>query len=162
LQEFLARHQVAYPVDLYDWRGKYQFARPEKIEVLATALTRAVRRGRDNELFVLMVDLLEQIGDLEPLRQAIRVAPGRHHRVVVVAPWQPDIPVPGEATPETPPRFPGDFMIGLRRGLIARYQRAFEELRRELGRLNVPVVRALQRDSTQMILDRMEQLRVAG
>ena len=36
------------------------------------------------------------------------------------------------------------------------------DVRREFGRLGVPVVRAMQRESMQLILDRMEQLRVAG
>ncbi len=162
LQELLVRHQVPYPIALYDWRGQYQFAQPDKIAIAAAALLRAVRRGRDNELFVLMVDVLEQLESLEPLRRAIRVALGRHHRVVLVAPWQPDIPVPGSADEEPPPRFPVDMLGNMRRAMVERYQRAFEEVRREFGRLGVPVVRAQQHEAMQLILDRMEQLRVAG
>src|SRR5262249_5453955 len=53
MQRFLAEHQVPYPLPLYDRRGRYLFACPGKIEVLAQALVRAVGKGHDNELFVL-------------------------------------------------------------------------------------------------------------
>jgi hypothetical protein len=162
LQDFLARHYVPYPVALYDWRGKYQFSQPEKIEVLAAALVRAVRRAHDNELFVLLVDLVEQIDAIEPLRRALRVALGRHHRVVIVSPWQPDIPLPGTPLEEPRARWPGDISAHLRHYFIDRYQNAQEQVRREFGRWGVTVVRALQDESMQLILDRMEQLRVAG
>jgi hypothetical protein len=53
-------------------------------------------------------------------------------------------------------------MTRARRSLIRRYHRAYQETRREFGRLAVPVVIARQREPVQLILDRMEQLRVAG
>lgn len=161
LQEFLGLHHVPYPAPMYDWRGKYLFAGGEKVEVLSAALLRAVRRGRDNELFVLLADLFELTDRMEPLRRAVRVALGRHHRVVLVCPWSPDIPLPDaeEVEPATPM---ADVMMEARRSLIRRYHRAFQETRREFGRLAVPVVIARQREPVQLILDRMEQLRVAG
>jgi uncharacterized protein (DUF58 family) len=161
LQEFLSLHHVPYPVPLYDWRGKYLFASPEKVEVLAAALLTAVRRGRDNELFVLLADLFELTGRMEPLRRAVRVALGRHHRVVLICPWSPDIPLPD--TPEVEPVHAlTSALAEARRALIRRYHRAFQEVRREFGRLAIPVVCAKQREPVQLILDRMEQLRVAG
>ena len=160
LQQFLAEHQVPYPVPLYDWRGKYLFASAEKIDVLATALLRAVRRGHDNELFVLLVDLYDLNDRLEPLRQAIRVALGRHHRVIVVCPWPPDMPPPGDA-PE--PRRPGQTALDrLRSAVVIRYHAAYEAVRHDLGRIGVPVINAARGEAVQLILDRMEQLRVAG
>jgi len=140
LQQFLAEHQVPYPVPLYDWRGKYLFASKEKVEVLGTALLRAVRRGHDNELFVLLADLYELNDFLEPLRRAIRVALGRHHRVILICPWPADIPPPGEALEA---QRPGMTIIDRRRvAAIERYHAGYE-----------PV---------QFILDRMEQLRLGG
>jgi uncharacterized protein (DUF58 family) len=162
LQDFLAQHNVPYPVALYDWRGKYQFAEPQKIDVLSASLLRAVRRAHDNELFVLMVDLVEQMDAIEPLRRALRVALGRHHRVVLVSPWQPDVPLPGTSQKIERPRWSGDVAGQLRQALITRYHNAHEQIRREFGRIGVTVVRALQDDSMQLILDRMEQLRMAG
>jgi uncharacterized protein (DUF58 family) len=160
LQQFLDEHHVPHPVPLYDWRGKYLFASPEKVAVLEAILLRAVRRARDNELFVLLVDLFE-VGDaLEPLRRAVRVALGRHHQVMLVCPWLPDVPPPGENLP--PPTGAGDTAAIMRRALVRRYHRAYETVRHEFGRLGVSVVTALQKDSIQLILDRMDQLRVGG
>src|SRR5262249_46682772 len=81
LQRFLAEHQVALPFPLYDVAGRYVFAAPAKAKVLAHAILKSVTRAKDNELFVLCVDLLEmtdQIGDLE---RAVCVARAKHHQV---------------------------------------------------------------------------------
>src|SRR5262249_19713822 len=59
VQRFLAEHRVPFDVPMYDAGGRYLFARPAKVETLAKALTRSVGRGRDNELFVLLADLME-------------------------------------------------------------------------------------------------------
>jgi hypothetical protein len=42
---FLADHDVPYPLKLYDAKGKYLFASPQKVEVLAQAVneTNALR-----------------------------------------------------------------------------------------------------------------------
>jgi uncharacterized protein (DUF58 family) len=97
LQRFLAEHHVPCYVPLYDEEGRYLFARPEKVGVLARAIVQAAARGRDNELYVLLVDLLELDGHLDPLLQAVRVALGRHHQVLVVCPWPQGVPLPEEA-----------------------------------------------------------------
>src|SRR5207244_483877 len=94
LQRFLAEHHVPYPLPLYGPDGRYLFASPAKVEVLARALLRAVGRGRDNELFVLLADLLELTEQLGPLLRAVKVALARHHLVIVICPWPPGIPVP--------------------------------------------------------------------
>ncbi len=78
-QRFLGEHHVPYTVALYDRDGRYLFASPGKVGVLASALLRAVGRGRDNELFVLLADLLELDDALDPLLKAVRVAVSRHH-----------------------------------------------------------------------------------
>jgi uncharacterized protein (DUF58 family) len=160
LQRFLDEHNVPHPVPMYDWRGKYLFSSPEKIDVLETILLRAVRRAHDNELFVLLVDLFELGDRLEPLRRAVRVALGRHHQVMLVCPWLPDMPPFDERL--ALPTHPGDTMAITRRATILRYHRAYETVRHDFGRLGVTVVTALQRDSIQLILDRMDQLRVGG
>src|SRR5207253_11088723 len=97
LQRFLAEHHVPYPLPLYDQEGRYLFAAPDKIEVLSGALLRAVARGRDNELFVLLADLLELEDHLNPLLRAVKVALARHHQVMVVCPWPPGVPLPPRA-----------------------------------------------------------------
>ena len=158
LQRFLADHQVPYDVPLYDGRGRYLFARPAKVEVLAKALLRAVSRGHDNELYVLLADLLELDDHLGPLLKAVRVARARHHTVLVVCPWPAGLPASDEATPGLPPTgLPAADLV--RRMAHARAARAWRVVRKAFGRMGVPVLNATAGDPARLILLRMEQLR---
>ncbi len=166
LQRFLAEHQVPYPLPLYDAEGRYLFAAPEKVAVLARAVTQAVGKGHDNELFVLIADLLELADRLEPLLAAVRVARARHHQVMVVCPWPPGLPSPN--SPEEPAHpFHGTggaagLPRALRRTTALRFRRAYREVRQAFARLGVPVICAADGDSVRLILDRMERLRQMG
>lgn len=162
MQHFLAEHQVPYPVPLHDRRGRYLFASPGKVEVLARTLLQSIARGRDNELFVLLADLLDLADDLEPLLRAVKVALARHHQICVVCPWPPGLPAPG-VQPEPPPTTVQDsLLVELRELTAERLQRAYQGLRRQLGRLGVTVLCAQQQDSVSLILDRLDRLRLAG
>ncbi len=159
-QRFLAEHQVPYRLPLYDAAGRYLFAGPEKVGMLGTALLRAVGKGRDNELFVLLVDLLELDEHLEPLLRAVRVALGRHHQVIVVCPWPPRMRLPSEALPATPtPTRPEDFRIFLHRSQRSRFNDAYHRLRHTFGRLGVPLVCAASDEPVSLILKRLDRLR---
>jgi uncharacterized protein (DUF58 family) len=165
VQRFLAEHHVPFSLPLYDPRGRYLFAAPGKVTVLADALTRAVGKEHDNELFVLLADLLELTDALAPLLRAVKVALGRHHRVLVVCPWPPEIPVPdsralGEDGAGAP--VDEDVEAALKRTTRARYHRAFHDIRRTFGRLGVLVVCARTGDSPRLILERLELLRGLG
>jgi uncharacterized protein (DUF58 family) len=171
LQEFLSEHQVPYALPLYDDRGAYQFASPEKVQVLTKALLRAVGKGHDNELFVLLVDLLELTEHLDPLLSAVRVALGRHHKIVVVCPWPPGLPTPeGQRatgavrrrdqamhSPFAPRQSP--LAPILWEATQARFQRAFQHIRRTFARLGVPVLCAESREPVGLILERLDRLR---
>jgi hypothetical protein len=163
IQRFLAEHQVPYRLPLYDASGKYLFAAPEKIPVLATALLRAVGKGRDNELFVLLVDLLELDEHLDPLLRAIRVALGRHHQVIMVCPWPPGMRLPGAEAPETTQTKKGGrpetFRVFLHRSQTRRFRDAYQRLRRTFARLGVPLVCAGSDEPVSLILDRLDRLR---
>ncbi len=93
-QRFLAEHQVCPPAPYYDALGRYQFASPAKVEALGRAFLRAVGKGHDNELFVLLVDLLEVDDGLGKLLAAVKVGLARHHQVMVVCPWPDGMPLP--------------------------------------------------------------------
>jgi uncharacterized protein (DUF58 family) len=136
LQRFLGEHRVAYAPPLAESLGRSAFQSVLKVKVLADALLRAVSRGHDNELFVLLVNLLEVAEHLEPLLRAARVAVSRHHRVLLICPW------PNEAAP--------------------RWERAFQQLRRSFARLEIAVVAAKGEDSARLILERLERLRRLG
>src|SRR5262249_11330072 len=146
-----------------DRDGRFLYASPDKVNVLAATLLRAVGKGHDNELFVLMADLVELEDRLEPLLRAVKVALARHHQVMVVCPWPLDLDAPGSAPPpeEDPlalaqavikgkkagekqqasaPLTPGQLKEFLKQVMARRYQRAFHRLRKTFARLHVPVV----------------------
>jgi hypothetical protein len=162
LQRFLAEHQVPYPVSLYDDKGHYLFASPEKVQTLSRALLAAVGKGHDNELFVLLADLLELEEGLEPLIRAIKVARARHHRVLIVCPWPPGVPPPGER-PRRRRHASRHGKEWLRHALLdamfSRLYQAYRKLRRSFARLGVQVVCAENADSVALILRRLDQLR---
>ncbi|MCS6852691.1 MAG: DUF58 domain-containing protein [Gemmataceae bacterium] len=165
LQRFLADHQVPYAAPFYDDQGRYLFAAPGKVAVAARALLHALSRQRDNELFVLLLDLLE-IDDPAPLLQTVRVALARHHRAVVVCPWPPGVPTPDKSVTLPAAESPGGpstkLLMELRLLTTIRFHRAFARLREAFGRLGVPVVCAAQGKPATLVLKQLEELRHAG
>ena len=164
LQRFLTDHHVPYPLPLYDRQGRYVFAAPGKVKVLAAALLRAVGKGHDNELFVLLADLLELPEALDPLLRAVKVALARHHRVLLVCPWPPGVPPPGEEDRETDPKEleRPPLQTALEQTTTQRFHLAFQHLRRTFARLGVPVVCARSADPARLILERLDMLRDLG
>jgi hypothetical protein len=169
IQRFLNEHHVPYPLPLYDREGRYRFASPAKVEALAQALLRAVGKGHDNELFVVMADLLELADALEPLLRAVKVALARHHQALVVCPWPPQVPPPpgflaaaADGPAEAEGRPPLALEAVLREATAYRLHRAFHDLRRRFARLGVPVVCALGGDPVRLVLDRIDRLRAQG
>jgi uncharacterized protein (DUF58 family) len=161
VQRFLNEHQVPFTVPLYDESGRYLAAGPGKVGVLGRALVRAVGRGRDNELFVLLADVLELDAHLDPLLQGVRVALSRHHQVVLVCPWPPGVPAPGAPLPAAGRG--GQRLASLMARVTARrFHEAFARLRRTFARMGVPVVCAADEESVAVILDRLERLRAVG
>jgi uncharacterized protein (DUF58 family) len=160
LQRFLNEHQIPYSLPLYTPEGRYAVAAPEKVPVLAEALLRAVGRGRDNELFVLLVDVLELEEALDPLLRAVRVALGRHHRVVLLCPWPPGLELPssavaGKPTPQAESRLWDQVTI-------RRLHLAYRRLRHTFARLGVAVLCAAGDEPVPLILSRLERLRNLG
>lgn len=167
LQRFLAEHDVPFPLPYYDRQGRYLFAAAGKVDVLARALVQTVSRGRDNELFVLLADLLELEDALGPLSRALTLARARHHRVVVVCPWPAGVELPpGDPgvcrTPGTVGQAEAGVQPALRRATQTRFHQAYAQLRRALARLGVPLLCAAEGDPAHRILDRLEQLRRLG
>jgi uncharacterized protein (DUF58 family) len=166
LQRFLAEHQVPYPLPFYDARGRYLFASPGKVEVLARALLQAVGKGRDNELFVFLVDLLELVDHLQPLVRAVKVALARHHQVLVLCPWPPGVELPrSSGTPAEldSATLPASFPSGVvHEATVKRLHHAFDELRQVFAHVGVPVICAAAGDPVRLILARLNQLRAAG
>jgi uncharacterized protein (DUF58 family) len=161
LQRFLADHQVPYPLTLYDERGRYLFASPGKVAVIAQALLRAVGKGHDNELFVLLVDLIELTDHLAPLLRAVKVTLARHHQLLIICPWPADVPLPGTRVPPSE-KLAKEPPLLVRQATIRRLHAAYHLLRRTFARVGVPVVCAAEGDPTRLILDRLDRLRYMG
>jgi uncharacterized protein (DUF58 family) len=184
LQRFLAEHNVPHVPALYDRRGRFLFRSEGKLEVLSGALLRSIGKGHDNELYVLMVDLVEVEDRLPVLLKAVKVALGRHHQVMLVCPWPAGVEPPGPTPPEVAdpladkpvkqkkkkgrggPRFssaksPEGQRLSryLHRLTTRKYHRAFHRIRRAFARLHVPVVCAEAEDPVHLILERLDRLR---
>jgi hypothetical protein len=169
LQRFLAEHHRRYPIALFDDRGRYLFRSEGKIDVLSRSLLRSVAHGRDNELFVLLVDLFELQERLGPLTRAVRVAAARHHHVLVICPWLPGIPILDEKidVAERAKSLRSQALSAGFRGIEAQlfrqaaeqYHSAFQTLRHEFGKSGVLLVRARQHESVRLILNRLDRLR---
>jgi uncharacterized protein (DUF58 family) len=155
LLRFLAEHQVAYPFPLYDDDGRYLFAAPRKAKVLADAILKAVTHGKDNELFVLCIDLLESTEQLATLERAVCVAKARHHQVVVICPGPTGVDVPNAE-----PASAFDVQGALHQIAAARLRDAFAEVQRAFGRVGVPVFSAAHAEPVNWILHRMRRLRI--
>jgi uncharacterized protein (DUF58 family) len=167
LQRFLAEHHVPYTLPFYDAEGRYLFAAPDKVEVLARVLLQAVGKQHDNELFVLLVDLLELDDRIGPLLQAVRVALARHHQVIVICPWPPGVPLTeAEAGPRAERARPAGRRAALLplldRAARQRFHAAYRRLRQAFARLGVPLVCAAGEEPVPLILDRLERLRMLG
>lgn len=157
MQRWLAEHHLPVPLTLYDPEGHYQYAAAGKIDVLAQGLLRAVGKGRDNELYVLLVDLLELEDRLGPLLRAIKVAMARHHQVLVVCPWPPGLPLPGQAVPPSAGFDPVQTMLQM--AVTDRFHHAFHRLRRTLARLGVLMICAAEGEPARLIVDKLDRLR---
>ncbi len=158
LQRFLAEHQVALPFPLYDKQGRYVFAAPAKAKVLAGAILKAVTQAKDNELFVLCIDLLEMTEEIADLERAVCVARARHHQVIAICPWPAGVPVPGAKVNQYTGQF--DARFALAHVATAQLHEAFARVQHALGRLAVPVSCAAHGDAVEWILHRMRRLRI--
>lgn len=160
LQDYLAEHQVPYPVPFYGKDGQYLFASSGKVEILARALLRTVARAHDKELFVLLVDLLDLEDRIGPLLRAVRVVLARHHVAMVICPWPAGTPGP---TKRVEPEATENEPDAVARGQIwQQWERSFVGVRRAFARLGVPVVSGGDQEAASLVLRRLEQLRSLG
>jgi uncharacterized protein (DUF58 family) len=67
-----------------------------RLQRLSQAVSQAILRARDNELFVICVDLNEIEADIEVLDRTLRLARAKHHDVLVVLPWIAGVPLAGK------------------------------------------------------------------
>lgn len=147
-QKFLAESGLAWTWPVVERRGREVHDWDARFDTLTAAVANGVARGRDNELFVLLLDLVDYTGSLERLKQIVRLARARHHRVVLICPW------PDENTNSSAESSPEKDEIELlvERAERARLSAATERLKRELRRLGVPVAFMANRRAIQLTL----------
>lgn len=174
-QQFLIDHQAGYPRPLHDARGRYLFQSPAKLDLAAQTLLRALAHGRDNEVFVLLVDLLEHEDRWGPLIETVKTAKSRRHQVILVCPWPAELMAPSGLDVQGPSarrvgRSPTQAApvptveateMQVERILSERYFRAFDSAWRRLAEAGIPLLTASVRDTPQEVLRRIEAVRTA-
>jgi uncharacterized protein (DUF58 family) len=128
-----------------------------KAHVLADALVRSIAVAKDNESYTILADLVPVADESAVLFAAIRAARGRHHKVFVVVPWPADMPDPNEPVPKVEPRL----YPMAREGRVRQYIRRFHDLKLQLAKLGVTVVRFGENDSVPTVLNRLHGRRRA-
>lgn len=159
-QRFLAEHRQPFPRPLYGEAGEPLFRSEEKIPHMRRFLLRAVAHGRDNELFVLLVDLLDLANEWGPLLSAIKVAVARHHQVVIVLPAGTDSSTGADDADPIPSTIGAPDRLA--RSMRARRRRsALSLLELESTRLGATVLAMGPSDTPRKIRERLERMRQA-
>ena len=154
---YFSEERIRVPVRRFDRDGTDRFRELPKLKVLAKSLVRATSRARDNELYVLLVDLLDLADDLDAVLRAARLARTRHHHILVIIAWPNDIPV-------DPPEFPANLKTleaAVHRAVIQGVWRRYEKLRRSFTQAGATVLRLTDRDTVRTVLDHLDRLRGA-
>lgn len=161
LQRLLSDHEVPYVGPVFNSAGQFLFSDPHKVARLSNLLRFRVRKGIDNELFVIMIDLTDITNQLSTLIQAIRYAKARHHRVAVVSAWS-----PGYAQPraEELDERAGDLDMMTPQEITQYSERRFRvnsffAVKKQLSRLGVPLICATDETASQLLLAQLELVR---
>ncbi len=85
-QHFLSQSGMSWMEPVVSIRNRGFHDGMARMEILSSALARAVSQARDNEVFVVLADLLECVPSLSHLMPAVKMALARHHRVAFVCP----------------------------------------------------------------------------
>ncbi len=125
----------------------------DKVAALAAVLVQAVGYARDNELYVLFVDLLEGSPELAPLIRACHMVRARHHQVLVVVPL-------GEEPQRMPLRAGRPADQAMLQELWGYWQQqSLQRVRQEFAAIGVSVLPLQAGETVQAVLQRLDQLR---
>jgi hypothetical protein len=119
----------------------------------------------------LMIDLLDCEDELETLMKAIRVAVGRHHRVIVLCPWVEGMPYLDDRLDVKAKRRRVNASIRnlgltglaeqMHRDAADYFNAAYRRIRQKLAKSGVILLRADPDESVRLILNKLDQLRGA-
>jgi hypothetical protein len=85
MQKYLCEHGREWIFPMIPEEDVPHYLSRNAIEALIRSVQQAVQLAKDNEVFVLMIDLLSSDRDVSGLLQVLKIARGKHHRVVVVS-----------------------------------------------------------------------------
>ena len=85
LQRFLFEHGQAWMIPMIPRADVAKYLTQHALDTMVKSIQQAVLRAKDNEVFVLFIDLLSHPRNLTDLMHALKLAKGRHHRVLVVS-----------------------------------------------------------------------------
>ncbi len=85
-QHFLSQSGMSWMEPVISIRNRGFHDGMARMEILSSALARAVSQAKDNEVFVVFADLLECVPSLSHLMPAVKMVLARHHRVAFVCP----------------------------------------------------------------------------
>lgn len=154
-QHFLSQSGLAWltPVAALRSRGFHDGA--ARMEMLTGILRGATARARDNEVFLILGDLLENAHSISHLLPALRLARSRHHRIAVAC------PTPAFHRPGRDFEAPADLSTeGLL--LAAEHTRTQELtllLQQELRRLAIPAALTGETEAVRLVLNELELAR---
>ena len=129
-----------------------------KLTQFTKALLGAVSRGRDNEVFVLLIDLLDHADDLGELGKALAMAAARHHRVIVICPW-PDWLGPRKPLADDASAEPLSLEQMLYEGERIRLTKSADALARAVRRTGASIAFAADPKVTQLVLAQADLVR---
>lgn len=156
LQRFLIDEGFAWREPVVERRSLELHHWDRKFELLTNSLSRSVSGARDNELYVLLVDLIDCGGNLGSLADAIRLARARHHRVCVLSPVPEFLSDVDLETTHAHPLTSDELLL---RAEVLRIRRAQDNLKRELIRLGASVSFVCDRRAIKQVLSEVNLLR---
>jgi uncharacterized protein (DUF58 family) len=154
-QHFLSQSGLAWltPVTALRSRGFHDGA--ARMEMLTGILRGLTARARDNEVFLILGDLLENAHSISHLLPALRLARARHHRVAVAC------PTPAFHRPGRDFEPPADVST---EGLLlaaehTRTQELTAMLQQELRRFAIPAALTGETEAVRLVLNELELAR---
>lgn len=125
------------------------------MEILGQAVSKELTVAKDNEVFVILADAINCGQNLHKLIRPLKLALAKHHRVLFVCPSttmvRPKQSVVRAKSYETTEL--------LHAAETIRARNATAQLKRDLGRLGIPIGMSGSKDSIRMVLDEIETAR---
>lgn len=152
LQHFLSRSGLSWMAPIVAPRGRSLQDGLPRMKLLSEALTLAVARARDNEVFVVMADLLDCAPGISHLMPAVRTALARHHRVAFVCP-SPNFLRPTVESTQPASMSVDDLLLAADQ---IRSRELGLRLKRELTRVGASVAFSGEQNAIRIVLSEME------